>query len=95
MQYVIHAYDHTDAQALDRRMAARPAHFDFVRALKAKGQFLLGGALLDVAGNMIGSMLLLDMETEDQLTDYLKTDPYIVQGVWDKVDVKPFRKADV
>jgi len=95
MQYVIHAYDHTDANALDRRMAVRPAHLDFVRALKAKSQFLLGGALLDPAGTMIGSMLLLDMETEEQLAEYLKSDPYIVQGVWDKVDVKPFRRADV
>jgi uncharacterized protein YciI len=95
MQYVVHAYDHTDADALDRRMATRPAHLDYVRELKTKGQFVLGGALLDPVGQMIGSMLLLDLETEEQLADYLKSDPYIVQGVWDKVDVKPFRKADV
>jgi len=95
MKYVIHAYDHTDTDALDRRMATRPNHLDYVRQLKAKGQFLLGGALLDPAGKMIGSMLMLDLETEDQLTTYLKTDPYIVQGVWDKIDVKPFRQADV
>ncbi|QHV99620.1 MULTISPECIES: YciI family protein [Spirosoma] len=95
MQYVVHAYDHTDADALDRRMATRPAHLDYVRELKAKGQFVLGGALLDPVGQMIGSMLLLDLETEEQLADYLKSDPYIVQGVWDKVDVKPFRRADV
>ena len=95
MQYVIHAYDHTDADALDRRMAVRPAHLDYVRQLKADGQFLLGGALLDSGGRMIGSMLMLDLETDEQLTDYLKSDPYIVQGVWDKVDVKPFRQADV
>lgn len=95
MQYVIHAYDHTDANALDRRMAARPAHFDYARQLKANGQFVLGGALLDADGQMIGSMLLLDLESEAQLDTYLKTDPYIVQGVWDKIDVKPFRRADV
>lgn len=95
MQYVIHAYDHTDADAIDRRMAVRPAHLDYVRQLKADGQFLLGGALLDSEGRMIGSMLMLDLETDEQLTDYLKSDPYIVQGVWDIVDVKPFRQADV
>ena len=95
MQYVIHAYDHTDANALDRRMAVRPAHLNYVRQLKADGQFIVGGALLDSEGRMIGSMLMLDLETDEQLTDYLNTDPYIVQGVWDKVDVKPFRRADV
>jgi hypothetical protein len=95
MKYVIHAYDHTDADALDRRMAVRPNHLDYVRQLKAKGQFILGGALLDPAGTMIGSMLLLELENGAQLDDYLQTDPYIVQGVWDKIDVKPFRQADV
>lgn len=95
MQYVIHAYDHTDANALDRRMAVRPAHLDYVRQLKADGQFLLGGALLDPEGRMIGSMLMLDLETNEQLAHYLNTDPYIVQGVWNKIDVKPFRRAEV
>ena len=95
MQYVIHAYDHTDANALDRRMAVRPAHLNYVRQLKADGQFIVGGALLDSEGRMIGSMLMLHLETDEQLTDYLNTDPYIVQGVWDKVDVKPFRQAEV
>ncbi len=95
MQFVVHAYDYTDAEALDRRMAVRPAHLEYVRQLKAAGQFLLGGALLDSDGRMIGSMLLLNMDTDEQLADYLKTDPYIVQGVWDKIDVKPFRQAIV
>ncbi|MBD2755473.1 YciI family protein [Spirosoma validum] len=95
MRYVIHAYDHTDADALDRRMRVRSAHLDYVRQLKSIGQFILGGALLDPDGNMIGSMLLLDLETEEQLAAYLQADPYIVQGVWDRVDVKPFRQADV
>lgn len=95
MHYVIHAYDHADSTALDRRMAVRPAHLDYVRQLKEKGQFILGGALLNPDGQMIGSMLLLNMETEDQLNEYMKNDPYIVQGVWDKIDVKPFRQAAV
>ena len=95
MQYVIHAHDHTDANALDRRMTVRPAHLDYVRKLKADGQFVLGGALLDPDGRMIGSMLLLDLETDEQLTSYLNTDPYIVEGIWDKIDVKPFRQAEV
>ena len=95
MHYVVHAYDHTDPDALDRRMAARPNHFDYVRQLKEKGQFVLGGALLDPDGKMIGSMLLLNLETEEQVAEYLKNDPYIVQGVWESIDIKPFRQAQV
>jgi uncharacterized protein len=93
MQYVVHAYDHTDADALARRMHVRASHLDGVRVLKAGGQFLLGGALLSSDGQMIGSMMLLDFETEDQLNHWLQTEPYITQGVWDRVDVKPFRQA--
>lgn len=95
MKYIIHAYDHTDPDALDRRMAVRPAHLAFVRQLKEKGQFVLGGALLNPEQIMIGSMLMLELETEADLQTYLKTDPYIVEGVWENVDVKPFRQADV
>ena len=95
MHYVIHAYDHTGPDALDRRMAVRPAHLDYVAQLKEKGQFILGGALLNPDGVMIGSMLLLDLETEDHLNEYLNADPYITQAVWDKIDVKPFRQAKV
>ena len=67
----------------------------FLHFLNEKGQFVLGGALLNPDGNMIGSMLLLNLETEDQLNHYLQTDPYVVQGVWEKIDVKPFRQAHV
>lgn len=95
MVYIVHAYDHTDPDALTRRMAVRPAHLDYVRELKASGQFLRGGALLNPDGQMIGSMLMLDLATEAHLETYLKTDPYIVQGIWDKIDVKPFRQAEV
>lgn len=95
MKYIVHAYDYIDPGALDRRMAVRPAHLAYVRQLKEKGQFVLGGALLGPEQTMIGSMLILDMDTEADLQNYLKTDPYIVQGVWESVDVKPFRQADV
>jgi hypothetical protein len=95
MLYIVHAYDHTDADAVDRRLSVRPSHLAYVQELKNSGQFRLGGALLDPDGQMIGSMLLLDLETEAQLETYLKSDPYIVQGVWNKIDVKPFRQAEV
>ncbi len=93
MQYVIHAYDHTDADALTRRMAARAAHLDYVSQFKALGKFIIGGALLDPTGRMIGSMLVLDLESEAELATYLAGDPYVVQQVWDKIDTRPFMPA--
>lgn len=95
MHYVIHAYDFTDEQAYERRLAARPAHFEKARQLKAEGHFVLGGALLDEGGKMIGSMMLVDFDSEESLNQWLTSDPYVLGQVWDRIDVKPFRKADV
>ncbi|WP_138994772.1 YciI family protein [Larkinella sp. C7] len=95
MRYVIHAYDYTDDQAMDRRLAVRPNHFDGARQLKADGHFVLGGALLDPEGKMIGSMMLLDFDTEDQLNDWLQSEVYISGKVWERIDIKPFKQADI
>lgn len=95
MQYVLHAYDYTDEQALDRRMAVRPDHLEGARKLKADGHLLVGGALLDPDGRMIGSMMLLDFESDEQLQQWLQHDPYVTGRVWEKIDVKPFRPAAV
>jgi uncharacterized protein len=93
MLYVVHAYDHTDAHALYRRMAARPSHFEGARRLNEAGHFVLGGALLDPDGRMIGSMILLDFADEAQLHDWLSWEPYVQQGIWERYDIKPFRQA--
>ncbi len=95
MLYVVHAYDHTDVDALSRRMAVRPDHLDGVRTMKEFGQFILGGALLDPDGKMIGSMMLLDFATEADLNAWQANEPYIQRGIWDKIDIKPFRQANV
>ncbi len=95
MHYVIHAYDYTDAAAIDRRMAVRPDHFAGARALKAAGQFIMGGALLDPDGKMIGSLMILDFDTDEQFRYWYDNEPYIQGRVWERIDVKPFRKADI
>jgi uncharacterized protein len=94
-QYLITAYDFTDPQALDRRMAARPSHLDGVRKLKESGNFLIGGAILSPEGKMIGSSLLMQFQNEEELQQWLKEEPYVNEKVWDKIDIKPFRVAEV
>lgn len=94
-QYVITAYDYTDADALQRRMNVRPHHFDGARELKASGNFIAGGAILNAEGKMIGSVMMLQFETEEELEAWKQREPYITQKVWETVDVKPFRLADV
>jgi uncharacterized protein len=95
MQYVLHAYDYTDEAAPQRRLDARTKHLERARQLKEKGNFVLGGALLDPAGQMIGSMMVLDFAQESELEEWLAADPYVTGRVWEKIDVKPFRQAQV
>ena len=95
MLYVVHAYDYSDEQAPERRLTARPLHLDRARALKASGNFVLGGALLSPDERMIGSMMVMDFDGEPQLRAWLDTDPYVTGRVWEKIDVKPFRQANI
>ncbi len=96
MKFVVHAYDYTDSEALNRRMSVRPNHFDIVRELKDAGHFILGGALLSPDDKMIGSMMVLEFESEAKLHElWLDHEPYVVGKVWEKIDIKPFRQAQV
>ena len=94
-QYLITGYDYTDADALQRRMNIRPHHLDGAKAMKANGNFLIGGAILNDEGNMIGSTMILQFETEEELEAWKQNEPYITQKVWESVDVKPFKVAAV
>ncbi|OZI08899.1 hypothetical protein BWI93_06610 [Siphonobacter sp. BAB-5385] len=95
MQYYIQAYDFTDENALNRRMQARPAHLQRMRELKQAGHFIMGGAILSDAGQMIGSVVIMDFPEEFMLMKWLETEPYLLEKVWDRVEIKPFRQADV
>ena len=92
-QYLVTAYDYTDEGALQRRMNIRPHHLDGASSLKANGNFILGGAMLNDEGKMIGSTMVLQFETEEELEAWQQGEPYITQKVWETVDVKPFRVA--
>ncbi len=95
MQFLLMAYDGTDPDALNRRMAARPEHLEKVAGLKKNGEFLLGGAILNDEGKMIGSMILYEFPDRKSLEERLKEEPYITGGVWQKIEIKPFRLARI
>ena len=94
-QYLITAYDYTHTDALQNRMNVRPHHLDGAKELKEKGNFVLGGAMLNDEGKMIGSVMVLQFETDEELEAWKKNEPYITQKVWETVDIKPFKVANV
>jgi uncharacterized protein YciI len=93
MQFLVVARDGTDEGALERRQKTRPTHLDSIRPFVDAGNVLVGGAILSEAGQMIGSMLLVDFPDRAGVDAWLAGDPYVTDGVWRDVEVLPFRAA--
>lgn len=85
MQYIITAYD--GENKLEKRMEVRPRHLENMSEIK--GKVLCAGGLLDEEGKMKGSVLILDFESKNDLDEYLSSEPYIVEHVWERVEVEP------
>ena len=91
MQFLVLAYDGSDEQALERRMAARPAHIALGDELRDKGKHLFATAVLDDAGKMIGSMLVVEFQDRAELDQWLAVEPYVTGNVWKQIEVCPCR----
>ena len=84
MQFIITAHD--GENVLDKRMAVRPRHLEGMAKL---GEHIVcAGGLLDDEGKMKGSVLILDFENRAVLDDYLKNEPYVVEHVWEKIEIE-------
>ncbi len=85
MQFLIRAYD--GAGKLDKRMEVRPRHLEGMQ--KLNNHIVTAGGLLDEDGMMKGSALIMNFESREALDDYIKNEPYVVEGVWEKIEVEP------
>jgi uncharacterized protein YciI len=94
-QYLIIAQDGKDNEALDRRKEVRPLHLAGAKKLKENGNFVIGGAMLDEENNMRGSIMIVQFETPEGFQKWYDNEPYITQGVWKTIEVRPFRVAEV
>jgi GNAT superfamily N-acetyltransferase len=82
------AADRRSRRFCSARVTARSATGD---EMVANGSMLYGGALLDDQEKMIGSVLVLDFPTRQELDAWLKIEPYVLGDVWRRIDVQPFR----
>jgi uncharacterized protein YciI len=73
--------------ALAVRMAAREDHLAWVKDQPLK----LGGPLLDAAGEMAGSLLILEAADMAAAEAFSAADPYTKAGLWASVEIRPFR----
>lgn len=95
MQFLVIAHDGKDEGALERRLAAREEHLKVTAEKKAEGRTLYAGALLDENKKMIGSALVVDYPSREELQKWLEVEPYMVKGVWKEVDIRPFSVAGI
>jgi uncharacterized protein len=89
MQFIIIARDYKDA--LERRLAVREKHVALGDELHAQGHFPYGVALLDDNEKMKGSVLIMDFSSRKELDEYLKNEPYVVNKVWESIEILPCR----
>ena len=94
-QFLILADDYKDPDALSRRLFVREKHLERMRIEKAAKRFIIGGAKLNEQGKMHGSMLIVQLENEAAVKDWVNEDPYITGTVWEHVEILPFRVAEV
>lgn len=75
----------------DQRTATRPVHLEHLKAMGQK--LVLAGALMGEDGNPEGSLLVLEAESLDAARAALLADPFIAEGIFGSVEVKPWRVA--
>jgi uncharacterized protein YciI len=85
--------------SLDKRLAARPAHVERLKALVAEGRLVIAGPhpLIDSEdpgpAGFSGSLIVAEFATRELALAWASADPYVAAGVYASVTVKPFRKA--
>jgi len=75
----------------DKRAATRPVHMDHLTALGEN--LVLAGALMGPDGNPEGSLLVLEAASLEEATTRLMADPFVEEGIFGSIEVKPWRVA--
>ena len=87
MLFVIIGYDGPNGAAL--RPSVRPAHLENLEPLVTAGRMVVGGPFTDGSG----SLIVADFEDEAAAKAFMQTDPYVTKGVFERVEIRPFRKV--
>jgi uncharacterized protein YciI len=91
MQFALICRDGVDV--LQRRLAARDAHMENIHAMKATGEIIDGGAILNDTGDMVGSVVLCEFPDRATLDAYLAQEIYAKEQVWGHIEVLNLRRV--
>jgi len=96
MQFLITAYDGKDEDALSRRLSVREKHLETITKLKDQGKVLYGLAILDDDGKMIGSTMVAQFDSEEQMRhEWLDAEVYVTANVWQEIKIQPCNVAGI
>ena len=85
--------------SLARRLEARGAHLERLKALQEAGRLVLAGPhpAIDSAdpgpAGFSGSLVVAEFASREAAIAWAAEDPYCAAGVYARVSVKPFRRA--
>jgi len=85
--------------SLQARLAARPEHVERLKALVSQGKLIVAGPnpAIDSSdpgdAGFTGSIIIAEFDSIQDAQDWADADPYILGGVYDSVEVKPFNQA--
>jgi uncharacterized protein YciI len=97
MWYAIEGFD--GPGVLARRMAARPEHLARLLALRDEGRLLLAGPCPAIdaedpgPAGFTGSIVIAEFASLEDARDWADGDPYVAAGVYERVEVRPFRRV--
>jgi len=94
LQFIVIAHDAKDEGALERRLSVRGQHLEFAAKMFESGKWLFASALLDDEGNMNGSVIACEFESENELRkEWLDKEAYVLGNVWEDITIKKAKIA--
>ena len=82
---------------VEKRLAIRPQHLARLEQLNAEGHLIVAGAMPKDPANpqagFYGSTIIVDFDSREALDRWLQDEPFLKEGVYEHIDVKPFNKA--
>ncbi len=97
MWYAIMAEDAPNS--LEKRLQARPQHLARLELLQNAGRLLLAGPFPAIDSNdpgtngYTGSLIVAEFDSLAEAEEWASNDPFTMNGVYQRVSVKPFRKT--
>ena len=82
---------------VEKRLATRPQHVARLAQLDQEGRLIVAGAMPKDPSNpqagFYGSTIIVDFETREALDAWIAEEPFLKEGIYASIDVKPFNKA--